>query len=502
MVPVAEQLHYKVDTSQRGFVRHRRLEANVISADSTSRMYAMEDGSSAPAMLALDYGSAFSSMAHPFIYKVLSSAGLPIGFQTAMLTMLQFIGAHHTSSEAALHEDPNGQGFTSPAFWHSSGIRQGCPSSGWVWAVASHVLLKMLRSVLDQVNHGEVCACADDLLITVRALKHLAAVSHVLETFRQGSEFSLQLATCCLVPLWDYVHDARLRENWIRKALRKWTVQLGEIPIASCTPYLGTMVGPGATLDDIWQGVVRKWHTRLQAIAGEGGSSLIRMQAYSSRVQSLLPYLCQLYSLPMHMRKEEMRALAVILKWPHGTLARQNAHHLDKWGGRNLRTLGQINAISLMRASGAFDWAPELSKLRSLAVDRLLMVDWNQGLLSPRWWQMGPIVERLMHASQGFASLPSRDPASADLRRWGKAVFDTSALPATVSEKDALAYRMDRQVPPDDLALRFVEGWKKDPDPALHSALGAVDWGRVQGDLAKSPPLGALQPAGYGHRLS
>ena len=232
----------------------------------------------------------------------------------------------------------------------------------------------MLRSVLDQVNRGEVYACADDLLIIVRALKHLAAVSHVLETFRQGSGLSLQLAKCCLVPLWDYVHDARLRENWIRKALRKWTVQLGEIPIASCTPYLGTMVGPGATLDDIWQGVVRKWHTRLQAIAGEGGSSLIRMQAYSSRVQSLLPYLCQLYSLPMHMRKEEMRALAVILKWPHGTLARQNAHHLDKWGGRNLRTLGQINAISLMRASGAFDWAPELSKLRSLAVDRLPML--------------------------------------------------------------------------------------------------------------------------------
>ena len=48
----------------------------------------------------------------------------------------------------------------------------------------------------------------------------------------------------------------------MRQLLQVLVPEWGAFKIAGCAPYLGTLVGPEACLEDQWAGAVRKWKSR------------------------------------------------------------------------------------------------------------------------------------------------------------------------------------------------------------------------------------------------
>eukprot|EP00959_Pyramimonas_sp_CCMP1952_P113937 2382568-Pyramimonas_sp.AAC.1 len=62
--------------------------------------------------------------------------------------------------------------------------------------------------------------------------------------------------------------------------------------------YLGCILGPGATIDDVWPEAGAKWIHRVRDLAHEGAPVHTTTVIYNSRVLTVLSYLMQLLPLP------------------------------------------------------------------------------------------------------------------------------------------------------------------------------------------------------------
>ena len=257
--------------------------------------------------------------------------------------------------------------------------------------------------------------------------------------------------------------------------------------IATKATYLGVALGPGADADDMWQGVLAKWRSRMTVIKQQEGAMVHRHSAFDQRVLSLVPYLAQL--LPVHdeIRREEMKSWASVMKWPMGSFCRSSLQWLEEWNGPRCTLVSMIGAASLIRAAMVSfpEWSSLIGDLRKAAEIHLPMGPWHRGELSLLHWKLPPIVLNLEHASKGFASLPGSSPMAKELRQWGTIAFDSNegAPPADrFSQKSLLAaFRAAR--PTDPIPGAICARWTKMGDPALSEVLGRIDWNEMRLNL-------------------
>ena len=111
---IAEQTH----EGQRGFVQKRQLVQNIVDMDSHGRTLGCQAlAPFIPVLFAWDFSSAFASVAHSWIVRVLKRLRLPEG----VLNIVQGV-SHMAHSLYAV-------GSTSEFFcWLLSGVLQGCPA--------------------------------------------------------------------------------------------------------------------------------------------------------------------------------------------------------------------------------------------------------------------------------------------------------------------------------------------------------------------------------------
>jgi len=293
----------------------------------------------------------------------------------------------------------------SPLFFINRGILQGCPSSGWCWSLLSHLVVCMLACVIDLVGRGRVRACADDIGFVLKALRYLIVVAIIIEQVRLGTGLSLNMAKCTLVPLWDSRQTGAgsrglvFLRRWLARNLPEWI----DISVSKQVLYLGWMLGPGSEVDP-WQGVWEKWKARLASIGRTDGSAMMRFHMFDSRVRSLVPYLSQFSLVPSRFRRDELRAAASLLKWPHGNVSRSALVWIEKWGGPKFVPILLINLATLITTSHSrfADWKTQLERLQELAALHLPVPEWYAGKLSPSWWHNRPTVELLGQAFDYF----------------------------------------------------------------------------------------------------
>ena len=133
---------------QRGFLLNRYLIENVIDIDfEAKRMYLKNESG---ALVLVDLSAAFPSLSQTYLFKVLERMGVPVNFQNALHKLyennLQFIKV---------------DGITSPSFTVTSGVRQGCPLSPVLFALALDPFLEYVVSKLPRSSL--LRAYADDM---------------------------------------------------------------------------------------------------------------------------------------------------------------------------------------------------------------------------------------------------------------------------------------------------------------------------------------------------
>eukprot|EP00959_Pyramimonas_sp_CCMP1952_P097971 2047620-Pyramimonas_sp.AAC.1 len=124
----------------------------------------MQDDASAamPLLVGYDFGQAFPSLAHSWVLKVLNAMLLP----PPLVTFTEFLFSG-VCCYGALGTD------LTLLFWISSGIIQGCPSSGCIFALAADPFTSNFDASICCKDRGVVRACADDVGAVLRRLEHL-----------------------------------------------------------------------------------------------------------------------------------------------------------------------------------------------------------------------------------------------------------------------------------------------------------------------------------------
>eukprot|EP00959_Pyramimonas_sp_CCMP1952_P430682 9019779-Pyramimonas_sp.AAC.1 len=98
-------------------------------------------------------------------------------------------------------------------FWISSGIIQGCPSSGCIFALAADPFMSNFDASICRKDRGVVRACADDVGAALRRLEHLRVMHRIFSTARRVAALVLKLKKCVIAPL-SGPHTPALRADY------------------------------------------------------------------------------------------------------------------------------------------------------------------------------------------------------------------------------------------------------------------------------------------------
>ena len=152
--------------SQNGFVPGRNFINNLVDADAASRVYSLKYAGvfdevsrfikNTPVLSGNDFGAAFPSVIHQWIWLVLEHRKLPAPW-------IRFFQAIYSNAAAVTMS--GGKLLVIISFL--SGVLQGCPASALLFNLALDPFLVAFERALDFGKKGIVRACADDLVFAL-----------------------------------------------------------------------------------------------------------------------------------------------------------------------------------------------------------------------------------------------------------------------------------------------------------------------------------------------
>lgn len=188
----------------------------------------------APALVLLDFRSAFPSLSRESVSLAALASEMPVGWQ-------RVLDALYRPSTPWI-----GSGARSEAMQVGAGVPQGCPASGSIFVVATEVVVLMLQGV---VALSWVLVFAADLALVIPSMTMAEKVQHVLDTFKTVSnlELELRLDKSIIIPLREaYYHGEDVCERY-RRLLETVCPPWATTKIQLAAEYFGILIGPCAT---------------------------------------------------------------------------------------------------------------------------------------------------------------------------------------------------------------------------------------------------------------
>ena len=237
-----EQLAGFIKQRQQGFLQGRSILRNLLEVENAMLMRAAGDEDSAA--IFLDFAAAFPSISQEYILRVLKEYGLPE-------EEINILRALYDGSRCQIAM----KGGMFPGFDLSSGVRQGCPLSPLVYALAAELLLDKLEQEFEDLF---VRAYADDTCLVVK--NFFNAAPQLARTFNEFADISglrLNLKKSVVIPLNTTSPDNFHRRK--RKVVQDWQ----DMPTRDHCEYLGFMMGPGKG-DSSWRQPMAKYRERIK----------------------------------------------------------------------------------------------------------------------------------------------------------------------------------------------------------------------------------------------
>jgi exonuclease III len=347
-----------VTSRQRGFVKGRNLLDNILETEAAAIHFAKFYPDTSGIVL-LDLLAAFPSLAHSWIFLVLKKMGVPRFFRRALAKLYKKV--HITILFG---------GIFAPGFVAAGGIKQGCPASGSLFALALDPFLRMLCLRLPSPV-SLVSAFADDMGIVTRSLfRTLGLLAELFALLGAATAMQLNPKKSVVIPL------GKQSAFSIHRHINENVPALIGVLVQWCGKYLGFMVGPAADLTR-WIAAAAKFWQRGMAARDAGGGFFHNVLSYSIYGTSVLGYLMQLCRIPRDILRMEARLLQYFTHGPWNATPSSCLLALCDLGfPKEPASLAEANSAAMLRAasaSGAFPAATALVALHPTDPDALLV---------------------------------------------------------------------------------------------------------------------------------
>jgi hypothetical protein len=380
-----------VSARQRGFVRGRNLLDNVVETEAAATHFAQYYGDSSGIAL-LDLAAAFPSLAHSWIFAVLRQMGVPRFFRRALAKLYRKVDITLLFG-----------GTMTAGFAATSGIKQGCPASGSLFALALDPFLRLLCARLPGPT-SIVSAFADDMAVVTRKfLLGLSVLAELFTLLEGATAMRLNPAKCVFIPLGQQTADEiklHIDTNipLLRGALVQWHGR-----------YLGFMVGPAAD-QTRWDTAAAKYWQRSMAARDVGGGFFHNVLHYSIYAASVLGYLMQYATLPKVVLQMESRVLQYLTHGPWNAIPPAALLSLCDLGfPKEPASLADTNRAAMVRAaasSKAFPAAAALLDFRPDDPEALLAPRMRPWMTSTSIWQLRANQRAFMKQFPSFLVAP------------------------------------------------------------------------------------------------
>jgi hypothetical protein len=468
---------------QRGFVRGRGMVDNIIETEALAlhlcRHFAEESG-----MVLFDFVSAFPSLSHDFIFAALHQVGVPPD-------MIRLIHVLYTDCVTSISLG----GAEGESFLIRAGIKQGCPASGSIFALALDPFVRKLCLMLPKPLNT-VVAFADDLAIVARRiLAALKVLQPAFEDLALASGLRLHTGKSLIVPV------GRTTAFAVRRFLVDSLPQWAGMRIDSKGKLLGVFVGPAASACR-WTTTGDKFWRRARDAKASGGGFWLALQRYRIFAVSVLGHLAQFAQLPVSLLRMEELAVQGLSRGPHNVFSVRSLCYLKDLGcPLEAPQLQHINRASLVRAATS---SQEFFRAR----DRFNSDDLpDDALLHPRSvsWFSDSCFAAMLEAYESVTAIPIHLEALPTASFQAELVNQLRARTSPGPWPALLQRRLLRWLPgfaPADVHIVLAnlrEAFARLPAPLVLSALRVVLNGlctaaRLQG--AESPCLLCGWPAG------
>eukprot|EP00972_Heterocapsa_arctica_P080114 11808502-Heterocapsa_arctica.AAC.1 len=144
----------------------------------------------------MDFAAAFPSILHCWLFAVLAAMGVPDYIRKAIELLYDDCRCFVVFG-----------GATGVSFLARSGIKQGCPLSGVLFAIGLDPFLRMLGACLPRCS-TRFCAFADDIAFAVQDI--FATMPIIMQRFlllERATGMKLNHSKCVLVVLWRIKYD-------------------------------------------------------------------------------------------------------------------------------------------------------------------------------------------------------------------------------------------------------------------------------------------------------
>jgi hypothetical protein len=259
---------------QQGFLGGRSIIKNLIDVDTEAMTISLK--SDRGAIILFDFKAAFPSISQEYIHRVLQRTGMPEGCQRLVRSL-------YNDSKCLI---ACGGGLY-PGFELTAGVRQGCPLSPLLYAIAADLMLTTLTRCC---AGGTIRAFADDTATVVTEFwRDAPLIQNAFNEFERISGLALNHAKCVIIPL--NVLPLVEFQSLLRRSIPQWA----DMVIAESGTYLGFSVGPGK-LDSSWDKPTKKFLERVRQWQGMQLGLQYDALAYNAFGMSVLSYICQLES--------------------------------------------------------------------------------------------------------------------------------------------------------------------------------------------------------------
>lgn len=180
-----------VAAPQKGFLADRNIDDDVLGLDGAMVTANLRPNGEAAAML-FGFEAAFPSLGHGWIFVLLRRMRLPLRLLGTIEMMYHNMVTYFEVG-----------GHVCAVVELKSGIRQGCPLSGTICAIA---LDPAIRYFLEQATFAScrIFAFADDLAVVLTKIaEQLVQLARFFDEWYKASGLCLKPRKCMRIPLWD-----------------------------------------------------------------------------------------------------------------------------------------------------------------------------------------------------------------------------------------------------------------------------------------------------------